>query len=183
MSKYWVKPVTILIIVNLFFTPTALAFYEGVDFFTSIGSLVRSDAISAFFSGPSYDPDKNQLATVGRTALVAPYNPAILFTSLVSDYQVFNVVVTAYSSSYDETDSTPFVTAAGTRTRDGVIAANFLSFGDKVKIPELFGDKVFVVEDRMNRRFSDRLDVWFPTKWQAKRFGKHNAQIIVFEKS
>src|SRR3989338_9188671 len=53
----------------------------------------------------------------------------------------FLLTVTAYSSSVDETDSTPFVTASGTKTRDGVIASNLFPFGTQVKIPEFFGDQ------------------------------------------
>ena len=35
---------------------------------------------------------------------------------------IFRMYITAYSSSEDATDSTPHVTASGTKTRDGVIA-------------------------------------------------------------
>lgn len=89
------------------------------------------------------------------------------------------VVMTAYSSHPDETDSTPFLTASGTATRDGVVAANFLPFGTAVKIPELFGDKVFIVEDRMHRRFSKRMDIWMPSKKDAIIFGKVSAEIEI----
>src|SRR3989338_9520428 len=74
------------------------------------------------------------------------------------------VVATAYSSTPDQTDSTPFITANGTYVFDGLVAANFLPFHTKIKIPEMFGDKVFTVEDRMHPRFSDRIDVWFPNR-------------------
>ena len=93
----------------------------------------------------------------------------------------FLVYVTAYSSSEDETDSTPHVTASGTRTRDGVIASNLFPIGTQLKIPELFGDKVFVVEDRMHERFTDRLDVWMPSKWRAWTFGKRLAEVEIVE--
>lgn len=93
----------------------------------------------------------------------------------------FLMYVTAYSSSVDETDSTPHVTASGTRTRDGVIASNLFPFGTKVKIPDLFGDKVLVVEDRMHERFTDRIDVWMPSKWSALRFGKQRAAVEIVE--
>ncbi|MBI2055213.1 MAG: 3D domain-containing protein [Candidatus Sungbacteria bacterium] len=93
--------------------------------------------------------------------------------------QVRKVKVTAYTSSPDETDDTPSVTASGTNTRHGVIAANFLPFGTKVRIPNLFGDTVFTVEDRMARRFQDRLDIWFPTKTEAKRFGLQFAEVEI----
>lgn len=93
----------------------------------------------------------------------------------------FLVYVTAYSSSEDETDSTPHVTASGTRARDGVIASNFFSMGTQVKIPELFGEQVFVVEDRMHERFTDRIDIWMPSKWRALHFGKKQAEVEIVE--
>ena len=36
------------------------------------------------------------------------------------------VTITAYSSTPDQTDSTPFITAYNTFVRDGIVAANFL---------------------------------------------------------
>ncbi|OGN34212.1 MAG: hypothetical protein A3I39_00660 [Candidatus Yanofskybacteria bacterium RIFCSPLOWO2_02_FULL_47_9b] len=88
-------------------------------------------------------------------------------------------MATAYSSSVDETDSTPFITAKGTYVRDGIIAANFLPFGTAVKIPAIYGNKIFVVEDRMNQRFSDRIDLWFPSKQAARQFGKKKVIIEI----
>lgn len=70
------------------------------------------------------------------------------------------VVVTAYSSTPDQTDGSPFTTAMGSQVRDGIIACNFLPFGTKVRLPEFSGDKVFVVEDRMAKRNSHKLDIW-----------------------
>ena len=95
--------------------------------------------------------------------------------------RTITLIVTAYSSSRDETDEDPFTTAAGTTVREGIVATNFLPFGTKIKIPEHFGDKVFVVEDRMNRRFKDRVDIWFPSKMEARNFGKKTSNIIVLE--
>ncbi len=89
------------------------------------------------------------------------------------------VALTAYSSHPDETDDTPFLTASGTETRDGVIAANFLPFGTMIRIPELFGDKVFIVEDRMHRKFSKRVDIWMPSKKEALMFGKAISEIEI----
>ena len=88
-------------------------------------------------------------------------------------------VITAYSSTRDQTDSTPFVTAAGTRVRDGVMAANFLAFGTKARIPALFGDKVFTVEDRMNARYPNRVDIWFASRAEARAFGARAAEIEI----
>ncbi|MBI2587809.1 3D domain-containing protein [Candidatus Azambacteria bacterium] len=80
-------------------------------------------------------------------------------------------MVTAYSSTPDQTDHTPFITANGTTVRDGIVAANFLPFGTKLRLPKLFGEKIFTVEDRMHPRFSNTLDIWFETRAQAKQFG------------
>ena len=67
--------------------------------------------------------------------------------------EIFTVTATAYSSTPDQTDDTPFVTARNTRVRDGLAAANFLPFGTEFRIPDLYGNKVFVIEDRMNKRY------------------------------
>ncbi len=86
--------------------------------------------------------------------------------------EVLLVFATAYSSSIAETDSDPFITASGKRVRDGIIANNLLPFGTKVRLPGLFGDKVFVVEDRMNKRKSNyQIDIWFSSRREALNFG------------
>lgn len=91
----------------------------------------------------------------------------------------YEVMVTAYSSSPEETDSTPFTTAMNTDVKDGVVAANFLPLGTKIKIPALFGDKVFTVEDRMHQRKTDFVDVWMFTKEEAQHFGITRAVVEV----
>lgn len=91
------------------------------------------------------------------------------------------VNITAYTSSVEETDDTPFETAMGTRTRNGVVAANFLPFGTKIKIPKLFGDKIFTVEDRMHTKYSDRVDIWVETKAEAYWIGLRTLEIIVLD--
>lgn len=90
------------------------------------------------------------------------------------------VSMTAYSSTPGQTDDSPFITANGSHVRDGIVAANFLPFGTKVKIPELFGDKVFSVEDRMNARYYYKVDVWMPTYEEAKKFGVKYVEVEIF---
>ena len=89
------------------------------------------------------------------------------------------VTVTAYSSTVDQCDSSPFITASGTHVRDGIIATNLLAFGTKVKFPSIYGDKIFVVEDRMNKRYTDRADIWFSTREEAKKFGVKRLEMII----
>jgi 3D (Asp-Asp-Asp) domain-containing protein len=94
--------------------------------------------------------------------------------------RVIWVLVTAYSSTPDQTDDTPFYTANGTHVYDGIVAANFLKFGTKVRFPDYFGDKEFSVEDRMNARFPDRMDIWFPTREAAMAFGLRKLKVEIY---
>jgi len=100
--------------------------------------------------------------------------------TLYSSNRVYvKVLATGYSSSIAETDSTPFVTAANTASRPGVLAVsqNLLreytpgapfSFGDRVKV---YGVGDFIVEDSMNPRWTNRVDIWFADRDDAVRFG------------
>jgi 3D (Asp-Asp-Asp) domain-containing protein len=93
--------------------------------------------------------------------------------------------ITAYSSDPGQCDNTPCITANGydvcSHGIEDTIAANFLKFGTKVRIPELFGDRIFVVRDRMNARHDNRVDIWMIEKASAKKFGIKAAKIEVLE--
>ena len=92
------------------------------------------------------------------------------------------VVITAYSSTIWETDETPELTASGSVVREGIVANNGLPIGTKIKIPELYGDKVFVVEDRMSRQKGKyHVDIWFPSYFEAKNFGAKRTYIEILE--
>ncbi len=89
------------------------------------------------------------------------------------------ITVTAYSSTPDQTDDSPYITANGTVVRDGVVATNFLPFGTRVRFPELYGDKEFIVADRMNTRYFYRIDVWMPDRKEALKFGKKDVLVEI----
>lgn len=92
------------------------------------------------------------------------------------------VVVTAYSSSPQETDADPYTTAAGTRVRQGIVANNLLPLGTKIRFPELYGNRIFVVEDRMNKKKrGDQIDIWFPSYDEARSFGTKRTYIEVLD--
>jgi len=92
------------------------------------------------------------------------------------------MTITAYSSTPEQTDSTPFITASGSTVRDGIVANNLLSFGTKVRMPELYGDKVFVVEDRMHSKKGNyHLDIWFSDTEQAREFGSETIYVEILE--
>lgn len=100
----------------------------------------------------------------------------------VKPVRKINMLITAYSSTPWETDESPFITASGSQVRDGIVANNKYPFGTKIRIPELYGDKVFVVEDRMHWEKSNyQLDIWFPEHEQALNFGAKIATVEILE--
>lgn len=89
-------------------------------------------------------------------------------------------LMTSYTSLPELTDGSPFITANGSHVHMGTIAANCLPFGTRVRIPDLFGDQIFVVEDRLAaRKPCGMIDVWLPTYQEAKKFGVRHAKIEI----
>lgn len=119
-----------------------------------------------------------QIAAMKNTEL--PYGELPVSDPRGPSYTI-RVTATAYNSLPGQTDSTPFITAAGTHTRWGVVAANFLPMGTKIRIPDVYGDQIFVVEDRMNPRYYKRLDVWMENYSDAKQFGVRQINIEVYK--
>ncbi len=95
--------------------------------------------------------------------------------------KVMRVVITAYNSVPGQTDSSPFIAATGKRVHDSMIAANKLPFGTKVVIRGLFGEKVFIVEDRMNSRYGlGRMDIWMDSVPDARQFGVKRVEVEIY---
>ena len=84
-------------------------------------------------------------------------------------------IVTGYSSTPDQCDETPFITASGERVRDGIVASNEFPIGTELVIE----GKVYEVQDRTSKKYRYRIDIWFPTREQAKEWGK---KILKIEK-
>lgn len=90
-----------------------------------------------------------------------------------------SATISYYTASKDETDSTPCITADGTNicpAREGIIAANWLPVGTKVKID----GKVYRVADRMNQRYQwPYMDVLVESKALAKKNGRQNKKVEI----
>ncbi len=115
-------------------------------------------------------------------SFLPPENGLVVEADQTKIKKKIKVIVTAYSSCPYETDSTPLITANGSEVREGIVANNLLPFGTEIRIPELYGNKVFVVEDRMNvKKGYYHIDIWFPTKKQAIKFGAFKTYIEVLE--
>jgi 3D (Asp-Asp-Asp) domain-containing protein len=98
--------------------------------------------------------------------------------------KTFKIALTAYNSEPGQTDATPCIAARGfdlcEHGQEDVVAANFLPMGAKIRIPDLYGDRVFTVVDRMNPRYYYRMDIWMLKKEEAKKFGIKYATVEVF---
>jgi len=75
----------------------------------------------------------------------------------------------------------PAITASGTNVREGVVATNLFDFGTRIRIPSLFGDRIFVVEDRMSSRFTNTVDIFVHSRQEASSFGRKGATIEVLK--
>ena len=95
------------------------------------------------------------------------------------------VRATAYSSDVGQTDSTPFITATGTRVRPGVIALSrdllrVFPYGSRVTLQDSAGlltGRVFIVEDTMNVRLSNTIDIWMGSRAQAYQWGARTVTV------
>lgn len=127
---------------------------------------------------PAETLNKNKVLMIQDNTLVANtehyYSPS---------FKKVWVIVTGYSSDPSQTDNTPFITASGVSVHWGIVAANFLPFGTRIKIPSLFGDEIFDVQDRMNPKKRYQVDIWFPSRAKALDFGAHKTYIEVLSTS
>ncbi len=135
--------------------------------------------------------EANQSGAISLTDIRIEEQPTAVTPEKLTKQPEYKVVrtsthtMTAYNSEVGQTDNSPCITANGFNVCEhGVedtIAANFLKMGTKVRIPELFGDRVFVVRDRMNARHATRVDVWMKNRPSAIKFGVRVAKIEVLE--
>ncbi len=134
------------------------------------GIIIKAEPVSKL-------PPVLELATTQENSLLPISNPADPIK-----IKKVKMIITAYSSTPEETDDTPFITASGKTVEDGIVANNMLSFGTEIRIPEIYGDKIFVVEDRMHsKKGYYHLDIWFASTQQAKDFGAKKVYIEILE--
>lgn len=173
--------VVTFIAISIFTTTTAQAglldWFHSNDATAEVTSNGSFNALYAsVMNGPAMDSE--QPALVGNA--VAPVNsPKGGIAKTIR--KTYMVEVSAYNSEVGQTDDSPFITAKGTHVRDGIVATNMFPFGTALKIPALFGDKIFVVEDRMNSRYQKNVDVWFESHAEALKLGRRLVQIEVIK--
>ncbi len=132
------------------------------------------------FSGQALSrQEPNNHTIVQRNQHLIPGGDSLLARNEFTSRRSVAVIITGYSSTKDQTDDTPFITAWNTKTRPGVVAANWLPLGTNIKIPDIFGNKVFTVEDRMHPRNDHKVDIWFQSREEALKFGVQRARVEI----
>ena len=185
MRTYLTKALALAVITVLVsFSPAQAGIFDWfsnkkIEYQSPLGAFVGQNIGIGSLKDIS-EEEKSEMQLIHQTAVIAINNPVPTKKTLSAiSTKSYVIVASAYSSTVDQTDSTPFITARGTHVRDGVVATNFLPFGTVIRIPDVFGDKTFVVEDRMHTRFSDRIDIWFPTRAEALNFGLRRVKIEI----
>ena len=108
-----------------------------------------------------------------------------------AEQRFVRVSVTAYTSAEGQTDESPTITASNTRVSERTVAVSRdllrsftpgapFDYGDKILIP---GVGIYRVEDTMNGRWRRKIDLWFATKDEARRWGVRTAYIAKVEES
>jgi 3D (Asp-Asp-Asp) domain-containing protein len=119
-------------------------------------------------------------STARWMALVRPSPAATRRLATDPGRRFQSILVTAYTSSPSETDSTPDITASNTIPKPGTIALSRdllrtftpgapFEFGDKLLIP---GVGVFEAHDTMHSRWKGKADIWFASREKARAWGR-----------
>ena len=100
------------------------------------------------------------------------------------------VEITAYSSSADQTDDAPTITASGAVAGPGTVAVSRdllkrFPYGSEVEIVAVSGEGCggwvpktpLTVADTMNARLKNHLDIWLGTTEQALNWGRCQGEI------
>jgi 3D (Asp-Asp-Asp) domain-containing protein len=129
-------------------------------------------------SNSSFDIEEYSLSNAGSLPKIEEKEPT----------KRIYVYASAYNSLPSQTDASPCTTATGFNVCEhgieDTIAMNNIPLGTKIKIPALYGDRIFEVRDRMNARYgSDRADIWMKNLSDAKKFGRKYVQIEIYQDS
>ncbi len=136
-------------------------------------------------------------AVVTSSVRVLPELHAVLQGPVANPRWVLRA--TGYNSLESQTDSTPHITATGTRTRFGIVAVSRdllgtnLPYGSLVRIRDLGAlhtgngvgafqklldsQQLFIVEDTMHARKTQQIDVWFEDYHTAISWGVRKVEV------
>lgn len=140
-------------------------------------------------------------APVLRVKDIEVVTEVVTATKVINEYvdtptsaDVRTVTITAYNSLASQTDSTPFITATGQRTRYGIVALSRdllqeYPYGTRIVI---LGTQqsasscgawdvlptVFEVQDTMHPRKTNQVDVWFEHLKDSQQWGNCTGTVL-----
>jgi len=161
-----------------FFRRNKHKLYVSLSLLSLVNFMVPQPASAITAVTPSRAVIQDAVVAMQSAVVRAESAPMLPTIPSVPVKRTLRVVATAYTSTVAECDSDPFTTASGAKVADGVIAANGFAFGTKIRIPDYFGDKVFIVLDRMGRG-GNRIDIWMANRHDALEWGVRNVKIEV----
>ena len=159
-------------------------------------------ALITAFSAPRSEPVLEVDLVVSPYAVITETSrlaPETLVTAGPEANPRFVLRATGYNSLESQTDSTPFITATGARTRFGIVAVSRdllgseFPYGSLVRIRDLGNyytgrgagafqamldqQGLFIVEDTMHARKTNQIDVWFPAYGTAVNWGVRKIEV------
>lgn len=162
----------------------------------ALWTMIASIAIALFISGNTMEkaatianaPDpttaelEREIMRLRLKLAKAEGEFAALKHIVLAKKRAYAVTATAYSPRAQETDDTPWETATLTRCTEGrtiAVSQDHVDWlGRRVYIP---GYGVRVVEDLMNKRFTDRIDFFIENTAQAEAFGVKSLKVILLD--
>lgn len=155
----------------------------------AVRDALAPEAVAAPVAFPQAAPAQPTPAQAAQTRAQAIEQAQTVLAQGVRTGRSVIARATAYNSLAAQTDSTPFITATGTRTRPGVVALSrdllrTFPYGSRITIEDLSGKynnllrgRVFYVEDTMAARKTNSIDIWMGTRSQALQFGARQVRI------
>lgn len=111
--------------------------------------------------------------------------------------EVLEVTMTAYSSTVDQTDDSPFTTSTLQPVRSGIVAvsrdllAEQLPYGTTLRVLEAHGEgekcgawqipMLLEVQDTMHLRKRNQIDLWLPSRDEALQWGYCQATVEIID--
>lgn len=158
-----------------------------------------------FFSAPHAAPALGDVLLAFQPALAllsTPITTTPMVREMAGPTATPSLILraTAYNSLVEQTNSEPFITATGARTRWGIIAVSRdllsanLPYGSLVRLTDLgtfasgrgagayqglLDRHVFIVEDTMHPRKTQQIDIWFAEYAHAVTWGVRRLRVDV----
>jgi 3D (Asp-Asp-Asp) domain-containing protein len=141
--------------------------------------------ITALVGFATYNGTRLEVSSDYNARITALNEERQLLTRQVAELKnmwVREVTVTAYSPTVEECGPNPQFTASMAKPRPGIVAVSRdlfdqgWVFGKKVYVK---GHGVFEIADLMSKRYTERMDIFFPDTNQARQFGKKQVTVAL----